>query len=1559
MAGPSGPDHVLLSGAQFTDNQAVSSACLSLTESLSELRCGVFDTGCTKHCFTSDAEPYFTDIKAGNAMQGAFGSAQRGLTGTTFAYICSADGNHSGSSHRLQANVQPGLSRDLLSTDHWSESEGFRFAYDEQTKFRGLTNDRGDWLPGYRNPTSRLLECVYVLGSTESEAIASGLRCELQLQRASARALLWSKNNFISNAAYAKVCTEHESISRPATECGGEPLDSSGVEPLVLQALLSGDVDDAVIKGIRRGLRPAVRDLPAYDLHCRLGHIGAHPGCKLCLAVRASLRRYNSKMRNDASETRAGYRWYGDTITWDTPSRYGYQYTVVLIDAATGYFMHYHCRRKDETWPKLIELITNTRANPYFSSTLHGHTFFTELRLDEAGEWSSKNKEFRKAYSRLGVNVEWAEPPDKRDAAHAENAIRQIEIGTKSIMLESNLPRSWWLEACDHAIYLRNLAPRQRMIKSSDGDSVRPLQILTKFSISQVQCNDILSASYLPGTFCMVTMPGIKGNNTENIERIKPGIALRSEGKITVFEDPARQGTTFKSKSAVPIKLIEGVSVWRGLNLPEPPMPRRKACVNIDGGGDHKILTSIINLDICESFEKRKELAVAAADARENEINERTKQELLEFVDQDKLIMKFDGNGNFVPTGDAYKRVKASEVAGDIAARVPERVRRLRINPESFKGEHIYKFFLGSTNSDGIALSDGVYEGVVTSADSGGDVVLWNVYYEVDQRTDVFDEQAMIDYCLDRIDGTTDYPSERALKMMAADQNSSDEPDGDDQDDDVGGSGSWLDTFNEPNTVYLTKHNDVFADVIAGLGLDLKHHGRAYYEWIRTFGVYGHTHSDARGGFRFANPFGAAKKSAKQFLADVPFPYPIGKEWDSVFAKYQEASLFILSATNTEFDNDQSERNLMNMTYRTLQYQNAVNQFASDECKLTLRDVEVLLAEGVDNPAPQSNTAKTKSTVDPDIVDSKTGKISIPKTFRAALQRSDAEVWMKAWNKEANSLDEKQVIQHDLTRADLRDLGIDPEQTPPIPMGVILDVKYGTDNELEKYKCRNCIKGHPGNVFKGVHYNETFSAAPDMISSRLIGVICMLEGMVRICWDVRTAYLNAECAPSERVPLRYPPEFRHYRIDKDGNKHELFGLLLKNLYGHPAAARNWGKTRDAWIMEYFNTDSFTCIMCPSDECVFKITGPIDESFIMIIHTDDVDAYTTSMCFGLRIARAFEDKWGIVMCNPEKMLGVKRRRWTEGDTEHLELSMPGYITDVYNKWVSTMKTTSEPSTSFPPGKQNSFHEWRDKLSFKRDIDPVEVREVQERGFLSVTGSLLWGGRNVFPDTSFGINQLCKIMSRPTEENWDQSMHLLRWMYKNKDRGIKFSTKGNKTLSCFYDSSFNPDPKDSKCHYGWVIYLGGGPIAWGSHKHQHVSPAVMHAEYCTVRPAADCIIWIRKLLTELGMTKYLPKPRPGCPDQPGPVPIYGDNDMATSLIVENRHTPANRMILREFHLVQEYYRQGFILPKRVNTKRNPSDLLTKSATEPDFRGLIHQLTGYRAMDESTLHLPLGEP
>ena len=664
--------------------------------------------------------------------------------------------------------------------------------------------------------------------------------------------------------------------------------------------------------------------------------------------------------------------------------------------------------------------------------------------------------------------------------------------------------------------------------------------------------------------------------------------------------------------------------------------------------------------------------------------------------------------------------------------------------------------------------------------------------------------------------------------------------------------------------------------------------------------------------------------------------------------------------------------------YRTLAIQTASTKVCS------LNHHLAMLAKGV-------KIVKDEFKDNPDIIDKVTGKITSPKNLFAAFKRPDAKLWQAAWQKEADALDSKGVISHNHSLDELRAMGI---TAPPIPMGVLLDVKYDQDGDVEKYKARNVLKGHKGNVYKGVHYTETFSAAPDLNSTRFLQVIGLMEGMERLCWDVKTAFLNADCADSEKVPLRYPEGLRPTRFNPETGQHEeLFGLLVKNLYGHPAASRNWGITRDRWIHDTFseggckNTDGYKLHQLKTDGCMFKITDKEGQITIMVIHTDDVDSVTTDMQSALKIADKFDKEWGISMTDANKQLGVKRNRWTDTDgVRHLEISMPGYIEDAFAKFKQFMKPDDRQANAngewpdhraegaFPQGPVNSTYFWDsstgEKLSQKREIDPDEIKAVLERGYLSIVGTLLWAGRNCFPECAYGINQLGKMMATPTETNWIQALHVLRYMYHNRFSGIHYRSDDLDGMTAFYDASFNPDPKDSKVHYGWCIMLAGGCLAWSSHKLPYVSRSIMEAEYCATRPAADMIIFYKKLAEELQMMKYANGPVHRVstegevvdgklkPFEGWPILVHGDNDQATRLVKENRNTPATRSILREQHLAQECCTKCFITPARADTKKNPADLFTKAVDGDDFFRLSAQLKGYEKIEYQTINIKDGK-
>lgn len=66
-----------------------------------------------------------------------------------------------------------------------------------------------------------------------------------------------------------------------------------------------------------------------------------------------------------------------------------------------------------------------------------------------------------------------------------------------------------------------------------------------------------------------------------------------------------------------------------------------------------------------------------------------------------------------------------------------------------------------------------------------------------------------------------------------------------------------------------------------------------------------------------------------------------------------------------------------------------------------------------------------------------------------------------------------------------------------------------------------------------------------------------------------------------------------------------------------------------------------------------------------------------------------------------------------------------------------------------------------------------------------------------------------------------------------------------LNCF------PNIADSKCQYGYVIQWMGGPIASASRQLNHIGLSAAHNEYMALHWAIRHTIWLRDLLTEMGL------------------------------------------------------------------------------------------------------------
>ena len=105
----------------------------------------------------------------------------------------------------------------------------------------------------------------------------------------------------------------------------------------------SGDVtviqarhpDERQIKGVKAGLKRGKQKMPIMIFHKRHGHIGnIDDACDICRMIKGAMRRITKKV-DPYKETRPGYIWSMDMITFSHRSLEGSKYLICLRDKAT------------------------------------------------------------------------------------------------------------------------------------------------------------------------------------------------------------------------------------------------------------------------------------------------------------------------------------------------------------------------------------------------------------------------------------------------------------------------------------------------------------------------------------------------------------------------------------------------------------------------------------------------------------------------------------------------------------------------------------------------------------------------------------------------------------------------------------------------------------------------------------------------------------------------------------------------------------------------------------------------------------------------------------------------------------------------------------------------------------------------------------------------------------------------------------------------------------------------------------------------------------------------
>ena len=354
--------------------------------------------------------------------------------------------------------------------------------------------------------------------------------------------------------------------------------------------------DEKSVKGVKLNMKKDKQKISFMEFHRKYGHLGlaSDKACDVCRMVKGSCRRIMKK-HVPYKETRVGFAFSLDMVTFSHRSMQGSKYGMIFRCMATGYLAILPLYMKSDAPDALVTWVTRLRNDPLYSdlSKTSGYHMVSIIYTDEPGEWCRTSANWNAALLQLGhIRCIHVCPDTHREAGHAERSVGIVEETTKAILMEQNLSEDHWELAAANAVWLLNRFPSMAAdtaYTSVDGDRMLSIEHLSCGRYSRKQVQRELNYFLQLGTPALVHVPSMRGSTLAS--KVRWGIAWAMYFEQVVFIDPFTR-STFRSKSYTAFELKNGINYAQFLGLTKMPTTRKAAA--LPGDGNEKIDVTLL-----------------------------------------------------------------------------------------------------------------------------------------------------------------------------------------------------------------------------------------------------------------------------------------------------------------------------------------------------------------------------------------------------------------------------------------------------------------------------------------------------------------------------------------------------------------------------------------------------------------------------------------------------------------------------------------------------------------------------------------------------------------------------------------------------------------------------------------------------------------------------------------------------------------------------------------------------------------------------------------------------
>ena len=125
---------------------------------------------------------------------------------------------------------------------------------------------------------------------------------------------------------------------------------------------------------------------------------------------------------------------------------------------------------------------------------------------------------------------------------------------------------------------------------------------------------------------------------------------------------------------------------------------------------------------------------------------------------------------------------------------------------------------------------------------------------------------------------------------------------------------------------------------------------------------------------------------------------------------------------------------------------------------------------------------------------------------------------------------------------------------------------------------------------------------------------------------------------------------------------------------------------------------------------------------------------------------------------------------------------------------------------------------------------------------------------WPNIAFATSVASRYFKNPSHQHTEAVKTILRYMKGSRQCGITYGRQEKLFVEGYSNSDWALDLESRKSTSRFILTLNGGPVSWCSKRQLAVTFSSIEAEYISLTLAAKKAMWLRLLLTELGLLQF---------------------------------------------------------------------------------------------------------